>query len=52
MAQRKVQMNFQKGKQIQERGKQQLLVSVVRPAMLTEKPDSVMMHNFVDGSEM
>ena len=40
MAQRKVQMNFQKGKQIQERGKQQLLVSVVRPAMLTEKPES------------
>ena len=38
MAQSKVQMHFQKGRQIQERGKQ--LASVVQPSMLTEKPES------------
>ena len=40
MDQRKVHLNFQKGKQIQERGKQRLLVSMVQPALLTEKPES------------
>ena len=52
MAQRKVQMNFQKGKQIQERGKQQLLVSVVQPAVLTEKPESEVRSMWVKVSEV